>query len=500
VSGSILHDPGRRQQALRSTAGRRRKDQAFLWFCVVTASLSVLVLVVLLGAILVQGAAHLSRDPVERLAKAAAEPPPVSAPERGRLGQPSAPSESPRETFDALDGDGDGRLTEREVPRGVRPQVERLVSLYDRDGDERLNSDEFAAAAGTSTLTWLRRNLLLFVTSPPSPEASEAGVSPALWGTVYVCLVCALFSLPIGVGTAIFLEEYQPRRRWVKRFHSFVQLNIGNLAGVPSVVYGIIGVTAFVNMFGEFGNPRVPAFEFGVQHYDQFLTEGDRVLLVPVESANAPSTAAQPGLTAFTPGGEPVEVHVLAPGESLPDDPDLLARALRQGDEGGRISEKSWYYVRVPFGRSVLAGGLTLMLVVLPIVIIASQEALRAVPGSLRDGAFGLGATRWQTIRKVTLPAAVPGIMTGSIISTSRAIGEAAPILIISGIVYISSAPQHVMDDFAVLPLQIFDWASRAQKPFHELAASGIIVLLAVLLTFNAVAVYIRQKMQKPLS
>jgi phosphate transport system permease protein len=498
VSGSILHDPRRRQQAMRSTNRRRLKDRAFLAFCVATASLSVLVLVVLLGAIVLQGAAHLTRDPVDHLAaEAAAESQRTS---EGRAADPGAATADGFRGFEQVDRDDDGRIRQREAPRDVRPEIERLLDVYDLDEDGGLDREEFAAAAAASPLTWLRRNTAMFVTSAPHPEPSAAGVYPALWGTVYVCLVCALFSLPIGVGTAIFLEEFQPRRRWVKRFHGFVQLNIGNLAGVPSVVYGIIGVTAFVNMFGEFGNPKAPAIEIGVQHYDQFLTEGDHVLLVPVESANAPSTVARPGLRALTPGGDPVEVDVLAPGQPLPRDPELRGRTLRQGDEGGRISEKSWYYLRLPLGDSVLAGGLTLMLVVLPIVIIASQEALRAVPASLRDGAYGLGATRWQTIRKVTLPAAVPGIMTGSIISTSRAIGEAAPLLIISGIVYISSPPQHLMDHFAVLPLQIFDWASRAQKPFHELAASGIIVLLAVLLTFNAVAVLIRQKMQKPLS
>ena len=497
MSGTVLHDAQRRQQAMRSTDRRRLKDLAFLVFCVGTAAMSVLVLVVLLGAILLQGASHLTRTPVDRLAAQAAEA-------RSGMGEngartANAPT-SPRAAFDVLDSDGDERLAEREVPRDVRPELERLVALYDRDEDGALNPDEFASAAATSRLTWLQRNSAVFVSSPPDPEPTQAGVSPALWGTVYVCLVCALFTLPIGVGTAVFLEEFQPRRRWMKRFHGFVQLNIGNLAGVPSVVYGIIGVTAFVNVFGAAGTPRSPAVEIGVRYYDQFLTEGDRVLLVRVDTADAPSVVAQPGLRAVTPNGEPLEVNVVAPGEPLPRDPELRGRTLRQGDEGGRISDKAWYYVRLPFGRSVLAGGLTLMLVVLPIVIIASQEALRGVPASLRDGAFGLGATRWQTIRKVTLPAAVPGIMTGSIISTSRAIGEAAPLLIISGIVYISSAPKHLMDDFTVLPLQIFDWASRAQKPFHELAASGILVLLAVLLTFNAVAVLIRQKMQKPLS
>jgi phosphate transport system permease protein len=139
------------------------------------------------------------------------------------------------------------------------------------------------------------------------------------------------------------------------------------------------------------------------------------------------------------------------------------------------------------------------MLVILPIVIISSQEALRAVPDSLRQGALACGSTRWQMISRMTLPAAVPGIMTGSILAMSRAIGEAAPILIIAGIVFIRFTPEHLMDEFTALPLQIYDWAGRPQTYFHRTAAAGIIVLLAVLLTFNALAIVIRQRFQKPL-
>jgi phosphate transport system permease protein len=339
-----------------------------------------------------------------------------------------------------------------------------------------------------------------FINSPPNPAPAEAGVRPALFGTIWVCLACALFALPIGVGTAILLEEFKPKHPLLRLFHSFVQLNITNLAGVPSVVYGILGLTAFVNVFGLFGKSHQPAFEFGVRYYDQFLSEGDRVLLVPVAGAQAAESRATPGLTALTGSGRPVQVNVVEPRDALPDDTKLLAVTLRTGAEPGRISRKSWYYLKLPLGRSVLAGSLTLMLVVLPIVIISSQEALRAVPDSLREGALGMGATRWQMVRNVTLPSAVPGIMTGSILAMSRAIGEAAPLLIIAGIIYISAAPQHLMDDFTVMPLQIYNWAQRPQKEFHDVAASGIIVLLALLLTFNAIAVFIRQRMQRQLS
>jgi phosphate transport system permease protein len=264
-----------------------------------------------------------------------------------------------------------------------------------------------------------------FITSVPSRHADKAGIKPAMWGTISACAVCAFTALPLGVGTAIFLEEFKPRRRWLSRVHGFVQLNITNLAGVPSIVYGILGLTVFVQFFGLFGNPNEPEHFIG--------------------------------------------------------------------------SRDAWFYLQVPFGRSVLAGGLTLMLVVLPIIIVASQEALRAVPDSLREGALAAGSTRWQMVSRMTLPAAIPGIMTGSILAMSRAIGEAAPMLVIAGVVYITFTPNNLMDDFTVMPLQIYNWAGLPQAEFHQVAASGIIVLLAILLTFNAVAVMIRQKFQKPL-
>jgi phosphate transport system permease protein len=339
-----------------------------------------------------------------------------------------------------------------------------------------------------------------FLTAGPSPDVDRAGVGPALMGSLWVCGACAALALPIGVATAILMEEYRPRNQWLRRLHHIVQLNITNLAGVPSVVYGILGLTAFVSMFGLFGRANEPAWAIGVRYYDQFLSEGDRVLLVPVPSRRTPPVEVTPEMQAFTPQGDAVSVQVIGARDPLPDDESLWANILREDAEGGRIIVDSWYKLQLPLGRGVMAGALTLMLVTLPIVIISSQEALRAVPDSLREGAEGLGATRWQVVWNVTLPASIPGIMTGAILAMSRAVGEAAPILIIAGIVYIANAPRNVMDDFTVLPLQIYNWAQRPQQEFHRLAASGIIVLLAILLCFNGLAIFIRNKMQKPLS
>ncbi len=348
---------------------------------------------------------------------------------------------------------------------------------------------------GVPTLSWT------LLTSAPSQNASEAGVWPAICGTIWVCGLCALITMPAGVATAILLEEFPPRKRLGQFFHGIIQLNISNLAGVPSIVYGILGLTAFVTMFGIFSaDPTLPGFEIGVHHYQQFMSEGDRAILVPVDTADAQPIQLSDGMLAYDRDLNSIEVHVIEPGGEYPAEGELLDRTLVSDAEGGAFSIPSFYYFRLPFGRGVIAGALTLMLVVLPIVIISSQEALRAVPSSLRAGALGLGATPWQVIWNVTLPSAIPGIMTGSILAMSRAIGEAAPLLIISGVVFISQAPQNLMDEFTVMPLQIYKWADRPQAEFRAIAGSAIILLLVILLSFNAVAVYIRQKLQKPLS
>jgi len=234
-----------------------------------------------------------------------------------------------------------------------------------------------------------------FITSYPSRKPQEAGLLSAMFGTLWVMALTALFSFPVGIGTAIYLEEYAPN----SRLRRLIQTNINNLAGVPSIVYGLLGLALFVQ-----------------------------------------------------------------------------ALAL---------------------GRSVLAGALTLTLMSLPVIIIAAQEAIRSVPESYRLGAFALGATRWQVVRNIVLPNAIPGILTGTILAMSRAIGEAAPMIAISALVYLTFIPVSPMDRFTVLPIQIFNWVSRPQEGFWHLAAAGIIVLLFVLLTMNAAAIILRNRFQK---
>ena len=230
----------------------------------------------------------------------------------------------------------------------------------------------------------------------PSASPRRAGAQSAITGTVWVISLTALFTVPIGVATAIYLEEYADERRWYNRA---LAVNIQNLAAVPSIIYGILALG--------------------------FLVRG------------------------------------------------------------------------IGLGPSVLAGALALTLLVLPVVILASREALRAVPSGIRQGALALGATQWQTIWRQVLPSALPGIATGTILALSRAIGEAAPLLLVSGITYITFNPDGLNSAFTVLPLQIYNWVTRPQDAFRVLAGAAIIVLLGLLLIMNSVAIVLRSRNQK---
>lgn len=339
---------------------------------------------------------------------------------------------------------------------------------------------------------------------PSDSNAAKAGIGPALWGSIWVCTFCALFALPLGIGTAVFLEEFKPTNRVLRFLQKLIQLNITNLAGVPSIVYGLLGLTAFATMFGQFGSSKEPEYQIGAEHFFQYLSEAGEPVLVRIDSPTVIPTLVD-GMDGSDSDYQPIKLKIIAPGDPVPDDPQELKRTLRSDSQGGYVSERPWYYFQLPLGRGVLAASLTLMLVILPVIIISSQEAIKAVPMSLRQGAMGLGATRWQVVRRVTLPAAIPGIMTGAILSISRAIGEAAPIIILCGTVFIAAAPQHLMDFYSVLPIQIFYITGLTISEddsinFQNVAAAASLVLLIVLLTFNTIAIVLRQLTSKPLS
>lgn len=247
-------------------------------------------------------------------------------------------------------------------------------------------------SVASSGLAWLDID---FLTSFPSRFPEKAGIRSALAGSLWLTALTGLISLPLGVGAAVYLEEYATHSRWRR----LVQTNISNLAGVPSIVYGILGLGLFVQTFA--------------------------------------------------------------------------------------------------LGRSILSGALTLSLVVLPIIILATQEALRSVPDSIRHASYALGATRWQTIWCQVLPASLPGIMTGVILALSRAIGEAAPLVAVGAMMYVPFVPYGPMDQFTALPIQIFNWSARPQEEFHQVAGAAIIVLLTVLVSMNSIAVFVRYRFEK---
>ncbi|RME92831.1 MAG: phosphate ABC transporter permease PstA, partial [Candidatus Hydrogenedentota bacterium] len=229
-----------------------------------------------------------------------------------------------------------------------------------------------------------------FLTNFPSRFPERSGILSAIFGTFYMMILTALFAIPMGLGAAIYLEEYSRDTKFVRA----IKLNIQNLAGVPSIVYGLLGLTLFVRWMG--------------------------------------------------------------------------------------------------LGRSILAGSMTMALLILPVITIAAQEAIKAVPNSLRWAGYGIGMTRWQVVSYQVLPIAMPGITTGVILALSRAIGEAAPLVMIGALTFIAFLPASPMDSFTVLPIQIFNWTSRPQKGFHDIAAAAIVVLLVILLLMNAIAIYLR--------
>lgn len=258
--------------------------------------------------------------------------------------------------------------------------------------------------------SWLTRD---FVVSPQSSNPELAGVRTAIFGSMWVMAITILFSFPIGVGAAIYLEEYSSQNNWASRI---IQTNIANLAGVPSIIYGMLGLAIFVR----------------------------------------------------------------------------LLESITSGAVFGAVESEA-----TANGRTIVSAGLTLGLLILPIIIINAQEAIRAVPLSLRQASMGLGATRWQTIWNHVLPAALPGILTGTILAMARAVGETAPVVVIGASTFITVDPTGPFSKFTVLPIQIYQWTARPQDEFRNIAAAAIIVLLALMLTLNASAVLLRNRFSR---
>jgi phosphate transport system permease protein len=292
---------------------------------------------------------------------------------------------------------------EAEVTRStVREAYTLIESLTQREQIEAAYLEDYGGAENTGSAFFFRNWLNVdYVVSGQTTNPTNTGIRSAIIGTVLIMAITVAFSFTVGVSAAIYLEEYAVGRGWFARF---IETNIRNLAGVPSIIYGLLGLAVFVR-----------------------LLEG------------------------------------------------------------------------VTQGRTILSAALTMGLLVLPVIIINAQEALRSVPPSMREASFGLGATRWQTIWRTVLPAALPGILTGTILAMSRAIGETAPLIVIGAATTIFVDPNGAFSKFTALPIQIYQWTARPQEGFRQAAAAGIIVLLALLLALNATAIILRQRVRKGL-
>jgi phosphate transport system permease protein len=357
-----------------------------------------------------------------------------------------------------------------------------------------LISSILAKGGGSLSLDFLRNE---YVETKDDPV--DSGIYQGIIGTVIMCAICGLAAIPIGIATAIFLEEFRPRNKWLRFFHGFIQLNINNLAGVPSVVYGILGLTAFVYMFNVFGMIDVdkPAqLEVGVNYRYQVKTLAGDFVTYPCQDKNVKKPILEAPIRATNSDGEEFELKIIQPSDPLPTSDSQRAQSVKSNALVSRVAEKSPVFFRLPFGKSIMAAALTLALVILPIVIIASQEAIRAVPDSLRQAAFGMGTNRWQMVRGTVLPTAVPGIMTGAILAMSRAIGEAAPILVIMGAIK-ADVYTNLMEKATTMPVLIYGMASHSNNGYEKLSAAAIIVLLVVLLMMNSVAIVIRSRFEK---
>lgn len=300
------------------------------------------------------------------------------------------------------------------IDRVVEPKVKQTWPLF----DSLVHRDEVLAEiaakypeAEVRFLSWINSK---FLTTPQSSQAERAGVRTAILGSLWIISITIAVAFPVGVCAAIYLEEYA-RDNWINRL---IRTNINNLAGVPSIIYGMLGLAIFVRAL----EPLTSGAAFG-----------------------------------------------------LVEDPTMAN------------------------GRTILSAGLTLALLILPVIIINGQEAIRAVPSSLREAGLALGATRWQTVWAHVLPNALPGILTGTILAISRAIGETAPLVVVGASTFVIRDPSDPFSKFTALPIQIYQWTSRPQPEFRNIAAAAIIVLLALLLTLNATAILLRNRYSRRL-
>jgi phosphate transport system permease protein len=304
-----------------------------------------------------------------------------------------------------------GRMVDITIEQVLQPRIVSSWSLVESLTNQAAILEEAGRRYPNAEVTFRSWVSLDFITSSISSTPTTAGLRTALFGTLWVVLIAVAVALPVGIAAAIYLEEYATGKNWFERT---IQTNIRNLAGVPSIIYGLLGLFVFVRAIG-------------------FFTSGE---FIGITDSN---------------------------------------------------------------GRTVISAAFTLALLMLPVIIINAQEAIRAVPPSIREGSYGMGATKWQTIYRQVLPVAFPGILTGMILSMSRAIGETAPLVVVGASTFIGIDPNGPFSKFTVVPIQIYQWTGRPEAEFARLAAAAIIVLLALLITLNATAIILRQYYRRKL-
>ena len=376
--------------------------------------------------------------------------------------------------------------------------------------------------------SWLRGE---FLTKPMSSVPALAGLRTALIGSVGLMAVVVLAALPIGVGAAIYLEEYA-HHGFINRV---IETNVRNLAGVPSIIYGMLGLAIFVRALAPFTSGLVFGYNFDAPTVETVIERIAPIFAsqlsydggaISSDSELVDAPTAQHIVDTFMYYGSPS--LTMQGNSAVTEMADALAEALKIGvettpvraDETYDIELRGRYYrfdvagdsaiddavfdelmgslARInsfaPNGRTLVSAGLTLALLILPIIIINAQEAIRAVPYTIREASYGLGATRWQTVWHQVLPAALPGIMTGTILSVSRAVGETAPLIVVGAATFLVTDPTSPFSQFTALPIQIYQWTARPQGQFADIAAAAIIVLLALMLTLNAAAIILRNR------
>ena len=405
----------------------------------------------------------------------------------------------------------------------IKAQIEGPI-LDDYKARQRLDDAEVSV---TRFYSWLDSE---FLTTPMSSTPALAGVRTALIGSAGLMIVVVLVALPIGVGAAIYLEEYAHHGL----INRIIETNVRNLAGVPSIIYGMLGLAIFVRALAPFTsgmifhiNVDVPTVETVVERIAPVFAGGISYEngAITTNSAQLNEREAQQLVQVFLHYGRPsltmqgnsdvtemaaglaealdMTVATVATRASEPHDMELRGETYRFDAQGGSFPDESFDALMTsltrinsfsPNGRTLISAGLTLVLLILPIIIINAQEAIRAVPYTIREASYGLGATRWQTIWRQILPAATPGIMTGTILSVSRAVGETAPLIVVGAATFLLTDPTSPFSQFTAMPIQIYQWTARPQGQFADIAAAAIIVLLALMLSLNALAIVLRNR------